>query len=34
MTTIESTSHLMLLREAVFTLGEDQLAAMAFLGSL
>src|SRR6201993_4067595 len=31
MTTIDSSSHLILLREAPFTLGEDQLAAVAFL---
>jgi hypothetical protein len=31
MTTIESSSHVILRREAPFTLGEDQLAAVAFL---
>ena len=31
MTTIDSSSHLILLREAPFTLGKDQLAAVAFL---
>jgi hypothetical protein len=31
MTTIESSSHVILRREAPFTLGEDQLAAGAFL---
>jgi len=31
MTTIESSSHVILRRDAPFTLGEDQLAAVAFL---
>ena len=31
MTTIESSSHVILRREAPFTLGEDQLAAVTFL---